>query len=149
MKLRNLGTYEPSLAEGFILGWEGCKLTAYPCAAGVWTIGAGHTKGVKEGDTCTEEQAKAWLIDDIKETQTLLAHYVNVPVTQNEFIALVSLAFNVGVGALMKSKLLRKLNGGDREGAAEEFLDFDLANGKRLAGLTRRRKAEHDLFLTD
>lgn len=149
MKLRNLGTYEPSLAEDFILGWEGCKLTAYPCAAGVWTIGAGRTKGVKEGDTCTEEQAKAWLIDDIRETQTLLAHYVNVPVTQNEFIALVSLAFNIGVGALMKSKLLRKLNGGDRDGAAEEFLDFDLSNGKRLAGLTRRRKAEHDLFLTD
>ncbi|HIR20860.1 MAG TPA: lysozyme, partial [Candidatus Aphodousia faecalis] len=85
-----------------MLGWEGCKLTAYPCAAGVWTIGAGHTKGVKEGDTCTEEQAKAWLIDDIKETQTLLAHYVNVPVSEGEFVALVSLAFNVGVGALMK-----------------------------------------------
>lgn len=148
-EFRPFGSYQPSLAEGFILGWEGCKLTAYPCAAGVWTIGAGHTKGVKEGDTCTEEQAKVWLIDDIKETQTLLAHYVNVLVTQNEFVALVSLAFNVGVGALMKSKLLMKLNSGDREGAAEEFLDFDLANGKRLAGLTRRRKAEHDLFLTD
>ncbi|HIR21305.1 MAG TPA: hypothetical protein IAC89_03670, partial [Candidatus Aphodousia faecalis] len=52
-------------------------------------------------------------------------------------------------GALMKSKLLRKLNSGDREGAAEEFLDFDLANGKRIAGLTRRRKEEHDLFLSD
>ena len=148
-EFRPFGSYQPSLAEGFILGWEGCKLTAYPCAAGVWTIGAGHTKGVKEGDTCTEEQAKVWIIDDIKETQTLLAHYVNVLVTQNEFVALVSLAFNVGVGALMKSKLLMKLNSGDREGAAEEFLDFDLANGKRLAGLTRRRKAEHDLFLTD
>ncbi len=149
MKLRNLGTYEPALAAGFISYFEGCRLSAYKCSAGVWTIGYGHTEGVRNGDVCTEEQAKAWLIDDIKETQTLLAHYVNVPVTQNEFVALVSLAFNVGVGALMKSKLLMKLNSGDREGAAEEFLDFDLADGQRLAGLTRRRKAGHDLFLTD
>lgn len=149
MKLGNLGTYEPSLAEGFISSFEGCRLSAYKCSAGVWTIGYGHTKGVREGDTCTEEQAKEWLIDDIRETQTLLAHYVNVPVSEGEFVALVSLAFNVGVGALMKSKLLRKLNGGDREGAAEEFLDFDLANGKRIEGLTRRRKEEHDLFLLD
>ena len=149
MKLQNLGAYEPALAAGFISQFEGCSLTAYRCSAGVLTIGYGHTKGVKEGDTCTQEQADVWLIDDVKETQAILAHYVNVSVTQNEFIALVSLAFNVGVGALMKSKLLRKLNSGDRDGAAEEFLDFDLANGKRVAGLTRRRKAEHDLFLVD
>lgn len=148
-EFRPFGSYQPALAAGFISSFEGCKLTAYKCAAGVWTIGYGHTQGVREGDACTQELANAWLIDDIRETQLLLAHYVNVPVTQNEFVALVSLAFNVGVGALMKSKLLRKLNSGDREGAAEEFLDFDLANGKRLAGLTRRRKAEHDLFLTD
>lgn len=149
MKLRNLGTYEPALAAGFISSFEGCRLSAYKCSAGVWTIGYGHTEDVKEGDTCTEEQANAWLIEDIRNTQLLLAHYVNVPVSEGEFVALVSLAFNVGVGALMKSKLLRKLNAGDREGAAEEFLDFDLANGKRIAGLTRRRKEEHDLFLLD
>ena len=146
---RPFGSYQPALAAGFISSFEGCRLSAYKCSAGVWTIGYGHTKGVREGDTCTEEQAKAWLIDDIRERQTLLAHYVNVPVTLNEFISLVSLAFNVGVGALIRSKLLRKLNSGDRAGAAKEFLDFDLANGKRVAGLTRRRQAEHDLFLTD
>lgn len=149
MKLRNLGTYEPALAAGFISSFEGCRLSAYKCSAGVWTIGYGHTEGVKEGDMCTLEQANAWLVDDIRETQLLLAHYVNVPVSAGEFIALVSLAFNVGVGSLMKSKLLRKLNGGDRDGAAEEFLDFDLANGKKVAGLTRRRKAEYKIFLVD
>lgn len=146
---RPIGTYDPALAAGFISSFEGCRLTAYKCPAGVWTIGYGRTKGIREGDTCTQELANAWLIDDIRETQLLLAHYVNVPVTQNEFVALVSLAFNVGVGAVMKSKLLRKLNSGDREGAANEFLDFDLAAGKKVAGLTRRRKAEHDLFLKD
>ena len=149
MKLKNLGTYEPAHAAGFISSFEGCRLTAYRCSAGVWTIGFGHTKGVSEGDTCTQEQANAWLIEDIRNTQLLLAHYVNVPVSEGEFVALVSLAFNVGVGALMKSKLLRKLNSGNREVAAEEFLDFDLANGKRVAGLTRRRKQEHDIFLSD
>lgn len=148
-EFRPFGSYKPSLAEGFVSGWEGERLTAYPCSAGVWTIGFGHTKDVKQGDTCTEEQARAWLIEDLADAQIRLARYINVPVTQNEFIALVSLAFNVGVGNLSRSKLLRKLNSGDREGAAEEFLDFDLANGKRLAGLTRRRKAEHDLFLQD
>lgn len=146
---RPIGAYDPALAAGFISSFEGCKLTAYKCSAGVLTIGFGHTEDVKEGDTCTQEQANAWLIEDIRDTQLLLAHYINVPVTQNEFISLVSLAFNVGVGPLMKSRLLRKLNGGDREGAAEEFLDFDLANGKKVAGLTRRRKFEQDLFLKD
>lgn len=149
IEFRPFGSYQPSLAEGFVSGWEGERLTAYPCSAGVWTIGFGHTKGVKQGDTCTEEQARAWLLEDLADAQMRLARYINVPVTQNEFVALVSLAFNVGVGALIRSKLLQKLNSGDREGAAEEFLDFDLANGKRLAGLTRRRKAEHDLFLQD
>lgn len=148
-EFRLFGSCQPGLAAYFISQFEGCSLTAYKCSAGVWTIGYGHTKGVSEGDTCTQEQADAWLIDDVKETQTLLAHYVNVPVSEGEFVALVSLAFNVGVGALMKSKLLRKLNSGDRDGAAQEFLDFDLANGKRVAGLTRRRKQEHDLFLLD
>ena len=147
--MKNIGTYDPAVAAGFISSFEGCKLTAYKCAAGVWTIGYGHTQGVQEGDKCTKEQAKAWLIGDIRDVQLLLAHYVNVPVTQNEFVALVSLAFNVGIGSLMKSKLLRKLNSGDRDGSAEEFLDFDLSNGKRIAGLTRRRKEEHDLFLSD
>ena len=146
---RPFGSFQPAQAAGFISQFEGCSLTAYKCSAGVWTIGYGHTKGVSEGDTCTQEQADAWLIDDVKETQTLLAHYVNVPASEGEFVALVSLAFNVGVGALMKSKLLRKLNSGDRDGAAEEFLDFDLANGRRIEGLTRRRKQEHDLFLSD
>lgn len=148
-EFRPFGSYQPAIAAGFVSGWEGERLTAYQCSAGVWTIGNGHTKGVKQGDTCTEEQAREWLLEDLADTQIRLARYINVPVTQNEFIALVSLAFNVGVGALIRSKLLQKLNSGDREGAAEEFLDFDLANGKRLAGLTRRRKAEHDLFLQD
>ena len=141
------GSWDPALAMNFIGQWEGCELKAYRCSAGKWTIGYGHTEGVKEGDTCTAEQAASWLIEDIESRQRALAHYINKPVTEGQFIALTSLAFNVGVQNVLKSKLLRKLNAGDFDGAVEEFLDFDLANGKRIPGLTRRRKAEYDLFI--
>ena len=141
------GNWNPALAMNFIGHWEGCELKAYRCSAGVWTLGYGHTEGVKEGDTCTAEEAASWLVEDIESRQKALAHYVNKPVTEGQFIALTSLVFNVGVNAVLKSKLLRKLNTGDFEGAAEEFLDFDLANGKKVPGLTRRRKAENELFL--
>ena len=130
----------------FIGHWEGCELKAYLCSAGVWTLGYGHTEGVKEGNTCTAEEAASWLVEDIESRQKVLAHYVNKPVTEGQFIALTSLAFNVGVQNVVKSKLLRKLNMGDYDGAADEFLDFDLANGKKVPGLTRRREAESDLF---
>lgn len=141
------GNWDPALAMNFIGHWEGCELKAYRCSAGVWTLGYGHTEGVKEGDTCTAEEAASWLVEDIESRQKALAHYINKPVTEGQFIALTSLVFNVGVSNLLKSKLLRKLNTGDFEGAAKEFLDFDLANGKKVPGLTRRRKAENELFL--
>ena len=144
---KSYGSWDPSLAMNFIGHWEGCELKAYRCSAGVWTLGYGHTEGVKEGDTCTAEEAASWLVEDIESRQKALAHYINKPVTEGQFIALTSLVFNVGVSNVLKSKLLRKLNAGDFESAAEEFLDFDLANGKKVPGLTRRRKAETELFL--
>lgn len=147
--MQSYSSFDPAIALNFIAQWEGCELAAYKCSAGVWTIGYGHTKGVSPGDVCTEEQAKLWLQEDLQETVQSLAHYINVPVSKGEFIALTSLAFNVGVTRLTRSKLLLKLNQGNREGASLEFLDFDLANGKRIDGLTRRRKAEFELFLSD
>lgn len=146
--MHSYGSYDPALAAEFIASWEGKRLTAYTCSAGVWTIGFGHTVGVNPGDQCTDEQAMKWLIEDIQKHVDQLAHYINVPVSQNEFIALTSLAFNVGVGAVSRSNLLRKLNTGDSEGAAEEFLDFCYAGGKRVDGLYNRRKAEYELFLS-
>lgn len=144
---KSYGSYQPAVAMHFISRHEGLSLKAYLCPSGVWTIGYGHTQGVREGDECTTEDAASWLVEDIEATQKALAKYVNIPVTEGQFIALTSLAFNVGVGNVLKSKLLRKLNAGDIRGAAEEFLDFDLANGKRLPGLTTRRKDESELFL--
>lgn len=149
METAPYASYDPAIAMNFIGHYEGLRLKAYRCPGGVWTIGYGHTQGVKAGDTCTAEDAASWLIEDIADHQSRLARYVNMPVTEGQFIALTSIAFNIGVTRLLKSKLLRKLNTGDIRGAAKEFLDFDLSNGKRLPGLTKRRKAESDLFLDE
>ena len=137
-----------ALATDFIKGFEGERLEAYQCSAGVWTIGVGHTQGVKQGDTCTDAQADEWLIEDIRKVVDELGRYVTPDITQNQFIALVSLGFNIGaINVVTKCpKLIRKLNASDFEGAANEFLDCDKAGGVRVAGLTRRREAEARLM---
>lgn len=147
--MKNFGEYQPELAMDFIEAWEGCKLTAYKCPAGVWTIGVGHTKGVTEHDEITYEQSRELLRKDIEEVKRGLAPFVNIHVTEGQFIALVSLAFNVGVSYVVHKcpKLMQALNAGDVEACAHEFLDIDSANGVKLPGLTRRRQSEARLFL--
>lgn len=127
--------------------FEGCILSAYKCPAGVWTIGYGHTKDVKLGMKITSSQATELLKDDLKTYESYVNKYVKVKLNQNQFDALVSFTFNCGGGALKSSTLLKKLNKGDYTGAANELLRWNKANGKVLAGLTRRRKAEKALFL--
>ena len=147
--MKNFGEYSVESAMDFIEAWEGCRLTAYKCPAGVWTIGVGHTKDVTEHDEITYEQSRKMLREDIEEVKRGLAPFVNVHVTEGQFIALVSLAFNVGVSYVVHKcpKLMRALNAGDIEAADHEFLDVDKANGQRLPGLTRRRQSEARLFL--
>lgn len=135
----------------FIAEFEGCKLTAYRCVAGVLTIGYGHTEGVREGDVITEEEAKNLLKNDIEVIAKKVARYVNIEVSEGQFVALTSLAFNIGVFGLVHDcpRLMRSLNSGDVNAAGLEFLDVNKANGQRVAGLTRRREAESRLFLED
>ena len=128
--------------------FEGCKLTAYLDSVGVPTIGYGHTKGVKIGLRCTQEEADAWLLEDLKDAETCVNGAVTVPLTQNEFDALVSFVFNFGCTKFRCSTLLRKLLDSDYDGAALEFRRWDRAGGQVLAGLTRRRAAEERLFET-
>ncbi len=127
--------------------FEGCRLNAYKCPANVWTIGYGHTYGVKEGQTITQKQAEDLLKDDLKSFEAAVNNYVKVPLTQGQFDALVSFSFNVGNEALRTSTLLRLLNQGKYEEAAEQFSRWVYASGKKLDGLVRRRKAEKELFL--
>ncbi|MDI3304656.1 MAG: lysozyme [Burkholderia multivorans] len=129
--------------------FEGCRLVAYQDTRGVWTIGYGHTTGVHAGMTCTQAQAEQWLLEDIQYAVNAVKHYVTVALTQGEFDALVDFVFNVGVGNFAGSTLLRKLNAGDYAGAAHEFERWDMAGGKHIAGLLRRRIAEENEFTGD
>lgn len=132
-----------ALTESF----EGCQLTAYQDSKGVWTIGVGHTgPDVCEGMTITQQEADTLLLFDIAKATAAVDRLVTVQVTQDEFDALVDFAFNVGIGALQGSTLLRKLNAGDFAGAANEFDKWDHAGALVLAGLLRRRQAETALF---
>ena len=137
-----------------IESFEGCVLKASNKLDGVWTIGYGQTgsyygKRVRRGMTTTKAEAHAWLRDhSIKTYEDAVTQAVKVPLNQNQFDALVSFAYNVGVGALKQSTALRKLNVGDYAGAADALTMWTKCNGKVLAGLVRRRKEERALFLT-
>lgn len=126
--------------------FEGLRLVAYRDGGGVPTIGYGHTAGVRMGQTITEAQAETFLRADVAATVCAVSGMVKVPVSQEQFDALVSFAFNLGANALMHSTLLKKLNAGDYDDAADEFLHWDHDNGQQVAGLTLRRTAERQLF---
>lgn len=126
--------------------FEGCKLSAYKCPAGVWTIGYGHTAGVKQGDTCTQTQADLWLKNELNAQERTINEFVTVKITQNQRDALASFIYNVGPGAFKNSTLARKLNNSDYTGAAAEFAKWTKAGGRTLPGLISRRAAERALF---
>lgn len=133
-----------------IKAFEGCRLKAYRDPVGIPTIGYGRIKGVKMGDVISQEQADNWLLEEIEnEYAPGVEGLVKVEITDNQFAALVSFAYNLGVGALAKSTLLRKLNAGDYAGASQEFGKWSKAGGKTLPGLVRRRAAESTLFLKE
>lgn len=125
---------------------EGLRLRAYDDGVGVLTIGYGHTAGVRAGDQITAEQAEQFLREDVQIFEKTVHDAVHVSISQAQFDALVSLVFNIGAGAFRRSTLLAKLNAGDYSGAAQEFVRWNQAGGRVLAGLTRRRLAERDLF---
>jgi lysozyme len=125
---------------------EGLRLRAYPDSVGVCTIGYGHTRGVEPGDICDEDQALAWLLEDIACVETALGNQIFVPLTQGQFDALVDFVFNLGAGALAGSTLRRKLNAGDYAGAAAEFPKWCRAGNQVLPGLATRRARERALF---
>ena len=126
--------------------FEGCRLDAYLCPAGVWTIGYGHTANVKEGDSIDQEAAEAFLIEDLENFEQSVTRMVEVPLTQQQFDALVSWTFNLGAGNLAESTLLRKLNNYQYVDVPEQMMRWVRAGGQVLDGLVRRRAAEAALF---
>jgi lysozyme len=132
---------------------EGVKLEAYRDSVGVLTIGVGHTSmagppTVKPGMKITAAEADEILSRDLGQFEVAVNKLVHVPLAPNEFDALVSLAFNIGVGNFGGSTLLRRLNAGDKAGAANAFLSWVKAGGKTLKGLVNRRQDERKQFLT-
>ena len=132
-----------------IRGFEGLRFEAYLDQANVPTIGYGHIKGVKMGDTCTRDQAEAWLREDLAIAIHDVEDLVHVPLNDNEFAALVSFQFNCGGLTYhdQPSTMRKRLNAGLREEAAMEFLKWTHAGGHISRGLARRRDAEKALFL--
>lgn len=137
------------VGKDLIKKYEGCKLEAYKCPAGILTIGYGHTgQDVFEGKTITQQEADNLLSKDLTRFEKFLNRIIKVPINQNQFNALASFTYNVGIGALQNSTLLKKLNNNDLIGAANEFDRWVYTNGKKLEGLIKRRKEEKDLFLS-
>ena len=126
--------------------FEGCRLEAYKCSANVLTIGYGHTGGVKETDTITQPEADELLEKDVAKFEKYVSSNVTVELGQSQFDALVAWTFNLGVGNLRESTMLKKLNNEDYASVPSEMKRWNKAGGKTLDGLIRRRKAESLLF---
>ena len=137
--------------------FEGLELTAYRDIAGVRTIGYGHTEGFRDGRfgpdaSISQAQAEALLAEDLAPREAAVSALCKAALNQHEFDALVSLVYNIGAGAFSRSTVRRRLNRGDRTGAADAFLMWNKARVggvlREVRGLTRRRRAERALFLT-
>lgn len=131
-----------------IKDFEGCRLKAYRDIKGILTIGVGHTGGVAEGQEITQEEADDLLRSDLERFEKGVSSLVQSSLTDNQFSALACLAFNIGLGNLASSTLLKQVNKSQYFQAADSFLAWDHANGVVIPGLLRRRRAERDLFLT-
>lgn len=152
MKQFNLSEQGLALIKRF----EGCKLTAYQDSVGVWTIGYGHTKTAKQGQTITQAQADQLLAEDVRYFENGLNRFLSdnhILVTQCQFDALVSLTFNIGLANFKRStlmKLLYTMSQNDQRSiyaVADQFLRWKYAGKKELAGLVKRRNAERLHFL--
>ena len=133
-----------------IKDYEGFSPVIYICPAGKPTIGYGHV--VRANETIhapiNEEEAERLLLEDLNDYEASVLRLVSAELTQSQFDALVSFTYNLGAGNISRSTLLKKLNADDYQGAADEFERWDKCNGKPLAGLSRRRRAEKALFLS-
>lgn len=150
-------------AEGLaiIKEFEGCKLISYQDGNGIWTIGWGHTgPDIMDGVTCTQEQADAWLEDDVGVATSIIADAITADLNENQFSACVSLCFNIGPGhkdvrdgfvtqrSGAPSTILTHINSGNLGSVPADFLQWDHVAGKTSAGLLRRRLREKMLWQT-
>lgn len=137
-----------SKGEALLKSFEALRLTAYQDQKGVWTIGWGHTApDVVEGLTCDLPIAEHWFLMDTQAACNAVTAHTDVPITQNQFDAMVSLTFNIGIHAFSTSTLLAKFNAKQVQAAADQFCRWDHISGVYNAGLAKRRAEERALFL--
>lgn len=137
-----------------IKSFESCELKSYQDTGGVWTIGYGHTKNVGPGMRISQSEADQFLKEDVSEAERIVDKHIKAALTDNEFSALVSFAFNLGPAGFRKkdgsgTKIATYLNSFNKAAAAKSFLSWIYDNGKPLKGLMRRRQAEMELFLKE
>jgi lysozyme len=142
------------MALNTIQQFEGLKLKAYKDSVGIWTVGFGNIfnldtgNPIKEGDEISLETAERWLKIEVDNLQAKMRKVITVPLNDNQWTALTSLAYNIGFGAFKRSTLLRLLNAGaSKEEVAKQILRWNKAGGKEVKGLTNRRQAEFNLFI--
>lgn len=144
-------------AQALIREFEGLRHELYLCPAGVWTIGYGHAVSRNEpearalyprGRSISTGEAEGLLWRDVSAVASAIDRLVTVRLTNNQFCALISFVFNVGIGAFKRSTLLRKLNAGDYAAVPAQLKRWTRGGGKVLLGLKRRREAEAKLWLT-
>jgi lysozyme len=128
--------------------FEGCRLSAYQDQNNVWTIGYGHTAGVKEGDVCTQEQADAYMVQDLANVEAGIAKLVKKPLSSNQFSALCSFVYNIGLSHFNASTALAFLNMGNMAKVPVCIAWWCKTGGEPNKGLIRRRSAEVKLFNT-
>lgn len=136
----------PQIAA-FIEEWEGLRCEAYDDGGGVWTIGIGRTLGVHEGDTCTVAEAREWFVVELGGYARRLKRYMRREPSQQQFDALVSLAYNAGSDAVGKAGIMSLFNAYDDRGCADRFLQWNKDGGRVVLGLTKRREAERVIYL--
>lgn len=141
--------WDPFLAIPLVKEFEGLELKAYVCPAGKWTIGYGHTNGVREGQVITKEQAEAYLLKDLQDKQDIMASMIHVPVTKGQFIALLSFYFNVRLSSIRSGNVWRLMNAGKTKEAGELMLKYINKDSSFENGLRRRREAEHKYFVME
>jgi GH24 family phage-related lysozyme (muramidase) len=148
MKQKALAGASLAALIGLVATWEGLRTTAYQDIVGIWTVCYGETKGVKKGDKYTPEQCKSKLAHEIGEYEARLNKCMTRPLSDGERIALVSLSYNAGTGAVCKSTAMRLMNQGKRKEGCYALLKWSYAGGKFVQGLHNRRQAERKLCLT-
>jgi len=131
--------------------FEGFRKNAYLCPGGVWTIGYGHTRGVRAGDSILESEAEDLLKEDLREAEEAVSHLVSTPLRQSQFDALVSLVYNIGSGNFCTSTIRKVINYkiSDINEYRKAWMMWVKSRGKKLKGLERRRAAEFELFKKD